>query len=67
MDTGLTRKIYDMASQPGFRDNWTLRSNLESGMNVLRDSLSKVGAFDNGSLEGDFSLMQSLGQRNLTS
>ena len=65
MDTGLTRKVFNLLSDESWSSISYRDSCVERGLFSLKTECSELGGEDNRELEGDFSLMQNLGQRLL--
>ena len=63
MDTGLTRKVYDILQDTTWSSDCFRDKCLTNVFSSLNKSCTGVGELDNGDLEGDFSLMQSIGQQ----
>ena len=62
MDTGLTRKVFDILSDESWSTLSYRDSCVESALGSIKSECSELGGEDNRGLEGDFSLIQNLGQ-----
>ena len=65
LDTGLSRKVFDIVSSTAYSDEPGLPLQTEKCLCSLSSSLGEVGGTDNSKVEGDFSLMSIISQRRV--
>ena len=63
LDTGMSLKLFNLVTSDEYNVNPLLRIQTHQCLQTLSFSLGQVGGTDNSDLEGDFSLMSIVSQR----